>query len=203
MATNGGLSAEQLRRKVEQQCIAAGYPPVLDIEETEDAHQPNETEKSEIKWHICHNFVKLNKHTEIAPMPQGDICDKQQCLSGHQWISTFDFASGFYGVTLDKASQPYVCFYVEGKGYFAYKRMPFGLTGAPSEFTQLTATHLHDLVMQLVLEIFVDDGGTAADTFEEGMEKLNTIFKRAREQSLSISASKLKLFVSQAVLQEC
>ena len=47
-------------------------------------------------------------------------------------ISGFDFASGFYAVPMEPKSRPYTAFYVEGKGYFWYKHMPFGLTGAPS-----------------------------------------------------------------------
>ena len=79
-------------------------------------------------------------------MPQGDIRLKQQQLSGHCYISIFDFASGFYAVEVNKESRPYTAFYIEGRGYFWYTRMPFGLTGAPSTFAHMTATHLHDLL---------------------------------------------------------
>ena len=47
-------------------------------------------------------------------MPQGDIQAKQQQLSGHQWVSTFDFPAGFYAVIVELESQPYTAFYVEG-----------------------------------------------------------------------------------------
>jgi hypothetical protein len=46
-------------------------------------------------------------------MPQGDIRAKQR-LSGHKYISVFDFASGFYAVKIPKESQPYTAFYIEG-----------------------------------------------------------------------------------------
>ena len=68
--------------------------------------------------------------------------------------------------------------------------MPFGLTGAPSEFGHLTAGSLHDLVMKGIMELLVDDGGSAADTFAEGISKLRMIFERARRDNLSLSASK-------------
>jgi hypothetical protein len=54
-------------------------------------------------------------------MPQGDIRAKQQCLSGHRWVSGFDFAAGFYAVLVDPESRPYTAFYVEGRGYYWYK----------------------------------------------------------------------------------
>jgi hypothetical protein len=79
-------------------------------------------------------------------MPQGDIRTKQQRLSGHHWVSMFDFATGFYVVAVALDSRPYLAFYVEGRGYFWYAKMPFGITGAPSEFAHMTAGQLHDLL---------------------------------------------------------
>ena len=121
-------------------------------------------------------------------MPQGDIRAKQQKLSGHRWVSGFDFASGFYAVIVDPDSRLYVAFYVEGRGYFRYKRMPFGLTGAPSTFSHMTATRLHELIVEEIMVLFVDDGGAAADTFQEMMEKLTRIFTLVRKHDLLLSA---------------
>ena len=77
--------------------------------------------------------------------------------------------------------------------------MPFGLTGAPSTFAHMTAKQLHDLLVEEILELFIDDGGTAADTFKEMMDKLTRIFTRIRESNLSISASKCELFMTEMV----
>lgn len=123
------------------------------------------------KWRMCQDFGEINKVTEVAPVPQGDIRAKQLRLSGHRYIHIFDFAAGFYGIEINPESQPYITFYVEGRGYFAYKRMPFGVTGGPSEFGHVTAERFHDLVAKSILELFVDDGGAAMNSFEEGMYK--------------------------------
>jgi len=132
-------------------------------------------------------------------MPQGDIRAKQQRLSGHKYISVFDFASGFYAVEIPKESQPYTAFYVEGRGYFWYARMPMGLTGTPSMFADTTAMHLHDLIADITMELFVDDGGGAADLFEEMIEKLTHIFQRCRERKLSLSPTKCRLFMTETM----
>jgi hypothetical protein len=108
-------------------------------------------------------------------MPQGDIQEKQQHLSGHQYVHIFDFAAGFYAISIDTNSQPYITFFVEGKGYFKYLHLPFRVTGGPSEFGQLTAECLCDIVGNNTIELFVDDGGASADTFEEGIMKLHTL----------------------------
>src|SRR6267154_197025 len=130
-------------------------------------------------------------------MPQGDIRAKKQRLSGHKYVSVFDFAAGFYAVEVPEQSRPYTAFYVEGRGYFQYKCMPMGLTGAPSTFCEMTATHLHDLIADMTMELFVDDGGVAADTFKEMLEKLEHIFQRCREQKLLLSPTKCQLFMTE------
>ena len=114
-------------------------------------------------------------------------------------MSTFDFASGFYAVAVAEESKPYTCFYVEGRGFFQYKRMPFGLTGAPSTFANLTATHLHDLLADGTMELFVDDGAAADNDFDHKMSKMRRILTRVRERELSLSASKSSFFMSTTI----
>jgi Reverse transcriptase (RNA-dependent DNA polymerase) len=109
-----------------------------------------------------------------------------------------DFTSGFYAVKIDQNSHPYMAFYMEGLGHFWYVRMPFGLTGAPTAFMVMAANHLHNLIADKMMEIFIDDGGAAADTFNEIREKLKRILDRIHEQRLSLSAMKSKLFMMEA-----
>jgi Reverse transcriptase (RNA-dependent DNA polymerase) len=193
-----GLPLEELQHRVNDQCIAKGMGARFDLP-PRTMPTPDDTNKDDPKWRICQNFSQINKITKVAPMPQGDIRAKQQRLSGHRWVSSFDFAAGFYAVLVDPKSRPYTAFYVEGRGYFWYKRMPFGLTGAPSTFGNVTATNLYDLLADETMELFVDDGGAAANTFKEMMNKLTRIFTRIRETKMSLSASKCEFFMSQIV----
>src|ERR1700678_2906853 len=132
-------------------------------------------------------------------MPQGDIRAKQQRLSGHRWVSGFDFAAGFYAVIMDPEAKPFTALYVEGRGYFWYRRMPFGLTGARSTFAKMTADNMYDLLADEVMELFVDDGGAAAKSFDEMMGKLTRIFTGVHEKKLLLSASKCELFMTEMV----
>ena len=194
-----GLNLEELQHRVNNQCITHGYESTFNLPPRSLPTPDDELGKKEPKWRICQNFSQINKVTKIAPMPQGDIRAKQQILSRHRWVSGFDFAAGFYAVTVDPESRPYTAFYVEGRGYFWYKRMPFGLTGAPSTFGHMTATQMHEPIADGIMELFVDDGGVAADTFEEMMEKLTRIFTLVRKHNLSLSASKCELFMTTMV----
>jgi hypothetical protein len=76
--------------------------------------------------------------------------------------------------------------------------MPFGLTGAPSCFNEVTAWALHGMV-GTILQLFVDDGAMAGDIFADKLTNLRTFLTRCREESLSISPQKTKLFMSEVV----
>ena len=198
-----GQPLDELKHRVNDQCTQNGFPCKFDMpprpnpSSTEKENKNNE--KKPTKWRMCQDFNGINKVTEIAPFPQGDLRAKQLRLSGHRYIHVFDFAAGFYGIAVHPESQPYITFYMEGRGYFAYQRMPFGVTGGPSEFGHTTAERFHDLIARTIMELFVDDGGMSADSFEEGMEKLKELLERVRREKMSLSPSKLRVFMTEAV----
>jgi hypothetical protein len=168
---NPGLLLEELRHRVNEECAAHGYPPAHDLgPRPPQPDAPVKPPKPQT-WRFCQNYSALNNVTRVFPMPQGDIRSKQQRLSGHRWIHGFDFASGFYAVIIPEDSRPYLAFYIEGRGFFTQKRMPFGLTGAPSTFAHVTAEKLGDILLALQLELFVDDGGMAGDNFDDMMDR--------------------------------
>ena len=199
-----GVPLDELKHKVNDQCTQHGLPGEFDMPPQPEPpiNLPSGSGgsgKKPTKWRMCQDFNGINRVTEVAPTPQGDLRAKQLRLSGHRFVHVFDFAAGFYGIAVHPDSQPYITFYVEGRGYFAYQRMPFGVTGGPSEFGHVTAQRFHDLIAKMVLELFVDDGGMGADTFKEGMEKLEKLLERVRREKMSLSPSKLQLFMTEAV----
>ena len=162
----GGSTLNTLKHRVNDECISAGFPSAFeDLPPVEEAEKEPAPPLTQNNWGVCQDFTELNQVTKVPPMPQGDIQRKMQNLSGHRWITVFDFANGFYACEIKPEDQPYICFYVEERGYFAYLRMPFGLTGAPSTFRGMTAKALGDLT-EILFEFFVDDGGMAGDNFE-------------------------------------
>jgi hypothetical protein len=196
----GGMSLGELQQRVNDQCQGAGFKPAFTLPQREippPTADNQAADKGPKKWRICQNFTQLNKVTEVAPMFQGDILAKQQRLSGHQFVSVFDFTSGFYAIEVPEKWRPYLAFYIEGRGYFWYKRMPMGITGAPTAFCDTLAEWLHDLLVSHYMELFMDDGGCAANTFREMMDKLTILFKQFRECHFSIAPGKTRLCVSE------
>ena len=196
---NGGLSLDELKHKVNDECIKHSLPAAFDLPTRPPPTETVPTNTSPEKWRLCQDFGEINKVTPIAPVPQGDICAKQLCLSGHMYIHIFDFAAGFYRIAIHPDSQPYIAFFLEGRGHFAYEHMPFSITGGPSEFGFTVGQRMHDLIADGTCENFVDDGGSAADSFEEGMAKLCRILEHVRREQLSLSPSKFQVFMTEAV----
>ncbi|KAG6838422.1 hypothetical protein C0991_011752, partial [Blastosporella zonata] len=113
-----GLALEELQHRVNEECIKHGMGTPFTLPPRPETQHHDTTPTPERKWRICQNFAQINKVTQVPPMPQGDIHSKQQRLSGHWWVSTFDFAAGFYACEMAEESRPYTAFYVEGRGHF-------------------------------------------------------------------------------------
>ncbi|CAK5275949.1 unnamed protein product [Mycena citricolor] len=193
------LLHKELKRELNVACEQAGLPLPYKTEVDLGTRGNSRPERpQEQQWRICQNFHELKALLKVVPVPQGDIQDKQRRLAGHRYVSVFDFASGFFALRVDENAQPYLVMFVPGMGYFAYMRMPFGLTDAPTEFGAMCADKLSDLLVR-VMELFVDNGGSAADTFEEMMDKLRLVFDRVRLEGLSLSVAKTRLFMTEAV----
>ena len=173
---NAGLLLDELHYKVNMECIACGLPSVEGIIHPPPPPISTAPPKAQT-WRMCQNYAALNKVIHMFPMPQGDIHTKQQRLSGHRWVHGFNFASGFYMVTIPEESRPYLAFYVKGHGFNTQKQMPFGLTGTPSTFAHVTAKNLGDILAPLALELFVDDGGMAGNEFDEMLDRTRQFFK--------------------------
>ena len=198
-----GLTMDEIRWIVEDQCREVGVEPNQDLlPRPTQGNQTTATEskkEEKPKWRICQNFNEINKVTRVAPMLQGDIRGKQQQLAGHEYVCIIDFAAGFYAIKVDKKSQPYLCIYMEGRGFQCYQRMPMGTLGSPACFADLTVQAFKDLVVELGLETFVDDNGIAGDEFDELLLWLRKFLIQCPERGLSLSPSKLQLFLPEVV----
>ena len=193
----GGLTLEELQRRLNDQCINAGLPARFDLPPRPPDRQIPEVNHKEQKWRVWQNYGELNKVTTIPPMLQGDIWLKQQQLTGQRWRSVFDFASGFYAVKVHEETQPYLAFYMEGRGFLMYECMPFGLTRAPMTFGELMAREMGDLVGSLC-QLFINNGGMAADDFEQHIADMCNLFNRVRERKLLLSSAKSSFFMTEA-----
>ncbi|QRW03526.1 Retrovirus-related Pol polyprotein from transposon [Ceratobasidium sp. AG-Ba] len=188
-------SLASLRRMANEQCRLYGLPvlwPDVEAEGPEEAPPPTET-----KYRLVHNFAAVNKVTQLRPFPMGDLPNMQRKVAGHRWVSVMDFLAGFNAIPMAPESVPYTGFHVDGRGYYVYLRMPFGLTGAPTTFCEMVSAAFHDLIGN-VLEVWMDDVATACDDFDAGLQNMRLIFAKCRAHGLSLSPAKTVLFMTEA-----
>jgi hypothetical protein len=82
------------------------------------------------------DFRKLNDVTIGDSFPIPVISEVLHALGNSKYFSTIDCASGFLQVPVKQEDQAKTAFSTP-QGHYEYRRMPFGLKGAPSTFQRL------------------------------------------------------------------
>jgi transposase InsO family protein len=199
-----GMTRATLLRRCNDHCRKYGLPDYWEqIDDNQDKDEPERTlqaveegqNKTPKKWRVCQAFHAVNAATQIPPFPTGDLKAKQQKVAGKRWASVIDLAAGYYAIPMHKDAIPYTAFYVPGRGYYVYLRMPFGLTGAPTTFCEAVAIALDEMIGNELVN-WMDDICIADNNFENKMTKMEKFFEKCRTKGLSLAPAKCKLFQS-------
>jgi hypothetical protein len=149
------------------------------------------TETGPAKWCICHAFSAIKKHCRVPSFPAGDLEEKKHWLVGHELYLSLDMHPGYFAIPMRESDVGKTTFQVEGKGFYGYTRMPFGLTRAPVTFQELMALLFAELFMRY-LENHMDNLGAAAPTFEVLLERFEEILILAQGAKMSLAPLKAK-----------
>ena len=140
------------------------------------------------RWRVVVDFRRLNDVTVGDAYPLPNISEILDLLGSSKFFSTLDLANGFHQIEVKPADRPKTAFSTP-LGHYQFKRMPYGLKGAPACFQRLMNNVLCGLQGSKVF-VYMDDIVVFGRSLEEHNEKLRQVFGRLREHNLKLQPEK-------------
>ena len=137
---------------------------------------------------FCVDFRKVNSVTKKDSYPLPRIAETLDVLHGAQFMSSLDFRSDYWQISMDPSSTEKTAF-ISHAGLYEFNVMAFGLCNAPSCFQSLMECVLRGLTWKIAL-IYLDDVLVYSRTFDADLEHLRLVFDRFREAGLKLKPSK-------------
>ena len=145
--------------------------------------------KKDGTWRFCVDFRKLNDVTVKDAFPLPQINDLIDTLSGQQYFSTLDLASGYWQVEMEETSKEKTAFTIPGGTHLEFNRLPFGLSNAVPTFQRLMSRVLEGLSPTKCL-VYLDDVLVIGKTFDEHCTNLKEVLDAIKRAGLKLKPSK-------------
>lgn len=127
---------------------------------------------------LCCDFRKLNEKITRDNFPMPLIDDVLERLQGAK-IFSLDLANGFFHVPVEQSSKRYTSF-VTHSAQYEFNFVPFGISNSPAVFCRYISAVFRELVQAGIIVIYMDDIIIPAQNEDEAVDRLRTVFKRAR-----------------------
>lgn len=142
---------------------------------------------------FCVDFRRLNSRTVKDAYSLPRIEEALEAMGGCSWFSVLDLKSGYWQIELEEQDKPKTAFTVGPLGFYECNRMAFGLTNAPATFQRLMEHCMSDLNFNKCI-VYIDDIVIYSRTFEEHLERLESVFERLEQYGLKLKSSKCSFF---------
>ncbi|KAL7854700.1 hypothetical protein SRHO_G00168900 [Serrasalmus rhombeus] len=140
---------------------------------------------------ICGDFkVTLNPVLEVEQYPLPHIDDLFAELAGGQKFSKIDLSQVYLQMNVDESSRELLTI-ITHKGLYRYRRLPYGVTSAPSLFQRAMDQILNGLAE---VQCYLDDILITGKTEEEHLRNLDATLQRLKEHGLRVRKSKCEFF---------
>ena len=183
------LSAGDAETEIIDEMLEAG---VIEPSISEWASPVCLVKKPDGSYRFCIDYRRVNAVSRKCAFPVPDIQDALDSLRGSRWFATIDLLSGYWQLGLTDRAKERSAFCTR-RGLFQFRRMPFGLSGAPATFCRLMSNVLGDHIGVICL-CYLDDVIVFAKTQRELLERLDQIFTRLSQYGLKVKPSKCVLF---------
>ena len=133
------------------------------------------------------DFRKVNSVTKKDSHPLPRIAETLDLLNGTQFMSSIDFGSGYWQISMD-ASKKEKTEFISHDGLYEFNFMAFGLCNARSCFQRHMGCVLRGQTWTMSL-IYLDDVLVYSRTFDAHLEHLRLVLDRFREATLKLKPS--------------
>ncbi|MBX9692121.1 MAG: hypothetical protein K2Z81_07040, partial [Cyanobacteria bacterium] len=149
--------------------------------------------KANGKWRFCIDYRILNLCIEAFGWPLPNISHMIQRIGDRkpQWFGVIDTTSGYHQLLLSEECSQFAAFVTEF-GVYEPTRVAFGIKTAPSYFQQKIAGEIMAGLNYVILEMYIDDILTYAQTEDEYIENLRKIFERLRQFKITLNPDKCR-----------
>ncbi len=138
---------------------------------------------------MCVDLREPNKAVVVDSYPLRLIEDILAELRGAVLFSTLDLKHAYHQVELHTDSRDLTAF-VTHDGLYRYKRVPYGLSSAPSAFQKMMCTILQGLKG---VQCYLDDVIIFGSTQQEHNENLKAVLQKIHQSGLKLNAEKCHL----------
>ena len=142
------------------------------------------------KLRVCMDFRQLNLYSEKVRFPLPRIDDILAKLKDAKYFTVIDLKSAFNQILLSPESRKY-CTFRTKKGCYQYKRLPFGLSAAPSTMQKLIWQVVRGLNNVFV---FLDDILVTGKSLEQAEINVTQVLQRLQDYNLTIAPEKCCFF---------
>ena len=131
---------------------------------------------------LCVNYRCLNAVTQVDAYPMTRIDDLIDLVGQAHYISALDLTNGYWQIPVREQDQLKTAF-TTPFGLYQFKRMPFGLRGAPATFLRVMDQVLKGL--QDFTSAYLDDVIVFSKTWEDHLKHIDMVLNRLREAGLT------------------
>ena len=149
--------------------------------------------KANGEWRPVVDFRALNKKTIPPRYPMPVLEQILQSLGDKNCIfSTLDLHAGFWQIEMSPECQEYTAFSTPS-GHYQFKRMPFGLVGAPATFQRLINS-IFAGILGVNVFAYLDDIIIVSKSIPDHIEKLELVLSKLQDAGLKLKLNKCKFF---------
>lgn len=142
------------------------------------------------KVRICADFkVTINRYIKKQLHPLPHLSEVANDFAGFTEFSIIDLKDAYYQVIVHPSCRKYLTIATE-KGYFQYKRLPFGITIAPMLFQRFMDTVFADIPGVVCVQDDIALGGI--DRIDH-LNRLRLVLQRLQQVGLAVQPEKVSL----------